>query len=265
MDWVRMLKNVGITILAWVSGFVATIAVAVLLNLFKYPMPFFSTPNLVYLLYGVPIVVCQVVVYTYFLKGIEDQTWMAAKTTLAIMMVLLTFFTRLAFVLSVNVGFGVLGWIVARRAFKGEDIYEHYHYWRVFHLIDSLIASFHRLFIRFSASVVSLSSDWRTRPPFDVILLLLCLCRSIYTDHGTLRDKHYAQPDYRNLHCLYTLNPRIIRDCPNLHLFQEELLPNVDRHLRRRHCLCGGWSRSNSVHGQDTNATLYCGKCCRII
>ena len=116
-----MSKNVGTTLVAWTCGFLVAAVVAVLLDLFKYPMPFFTYPSLVYLLFGIPVVAVQVAVYVHLLKGIEDQTWMAAKTALALMILLMTFFTRLAFVLSINVGFGVLGWIVSRRAYKGDS------------------------------------------------------------------------------------------------------------------------------------------------
>jgi hypothetical protein len=82
-DALQIVKNVGATFAAWGLGTVFAVFAALLLNLFQYPMPFYSHPSFVYALFGIPVIVGQVLAFSYLLKDVEDQTWMAIKTTVS--------------------------------------------------------------------------------------------------------------------------------------------------------------------------------------
>lgn len=82
-------------------------------------MPYFSHPSFAFLLFGIPAIVAQVLVYSYILQGSEDYSWIAAKTTLSLIILGTTFFSRIAFIFAINVGFGIFGWFNARKLFAG--------------------------------------------------------------------------------------------------------------------------------------------------
>ena len=62
----------------------------------------------------------QVLAFSYTLKGQDENAWIATKATLAICVLFGTFFSRVVFVLTLNLIFGIVGWYTARKLFAGE-------------------------------------------------------------------------------------------------------------------------------------------------
>lgn len=108
--------NVFSTTCAWVLGIVLAVLFGAFLILIGYPSPFHSHAMSVFLIFGIPCVMGQVIAYSITLKGNEDSSWMAGKTTLALLLLGTTFFSRMVFTITYNLAFGILGWYAARKA-----------------------------------------------------------------------------------------------------------------------------------------------------
>lgn len=111
----EMAWNVFATLVAWVLGIVLAIAFGAFLELLGYLSPFHSHAMSVFLLFGIPCVLGQVIGYSITLKGQEDDSWIAGKTTLALILICTTFFLRMVFAITYNLAFGILGWYAARK------------------------------------------------------------------------------------------------------------------------------------------------------
>ena len=94
------------------------LGIGVLLNIAKYYAPFFSYPSLAIPLFGIPAIVAQVFVYSIVLSGQEDQSWIAGKTGLAFLLLAFSFTSRALFSVAINLGFGLFGWVTARKFFR---------------------------------------------------------------------------------------------------------------------------------------------------
>ncbi|CAL8109253.1 unnamed protein product [Orchesella dallaii] len=108
--------NIFSTVVAWVSGILLAVVCGLLLNLFGYFSPFHSHAMSVFLIFGIPCVLGQVLSFSFLLKGNEDSAWIAGKTTLALLLLTTTLFSRMVFSITYNLIFGMLGWYAARKA-----------------------------------------------------------------------------------------------------------------------------------------------------
>ncbi|ODM91515.1 Endoplasmic reticulum metallopeptidase 1 [Orchesella cincta] len=108
--------NVFSTVVAWVSGILIAVACGLLLNLIGYFSPFHSQAMSVFLIFGIPCVLGQIIAFSFMLKGNEDGAWIAGKTTLALLLLTTTLFSRMVFSITYNLIFGMLGWYAARKA-----------------------------------------------------------------------------------------------------------------------------------------------------
>lgn len=111
-----MAWNVFSTVVAWITGIVMAILFGVFLNLIGYLSPFHSHAMSVFLIFGTPCILGQVIAYSITLKGNEDESWIAGKTTLALLLLGTTFFSRMVFTITFNLAFGIIGWYAARKA-----------------------------------------------------------------------------------------------------------------------------------------------------
>lgn len=88
--------------------------VGLIFNSAGYFKPFYSYPSLSLVIFGVPAILAQIIVYAFAHKGSTDRSWIAAKFTLSMLILPGTFITRIVYVLSINLLFGFLGFYLAR-------------------------------------------------------------------------------------------------------------------------------------------------------
>lgn len=119
----EMAWNVFASIVAWLLGIVLAVAFGAFLSVLGYRSPFHSHAMSVFLIFGIPCVLGQVVAFSITLKGNEDSSWIAGKTALAILLLSTTLFSRMVFTITYNLIFGILGWYAARKTFSSEIIY----------------------------------------------------------------------------------------------------------------------------------------------
>lgn len=118
-SWKTLAWLIFSTLAAWTVGALCSVATGVGLTAAQMYSPFHSYPMSVLLLFGVPCLAGQVIVYSLALKGSEDYTWFAGKATLALGLIGATMFTRVVFSVTYNILFGLIGWYLARVLFKG--------------------------------------------------------------------------------------------------------------------------------------------------
>lgn len=112
----------GSTILAWGVSIGVAALIALMLNGSGYPKPFYSYPSLALVLYGLPAMITQILVYSVCLKGSPKDTWLAGKLTIAIILLVVTFITRAAYIFVPPLLFGIVGWFAARYLMRGKHI-----------------------------------------------------------------------------------------------------------------------------------------------
>lgn len=98
-------------------GIAVAVVLGIVLNIAGFLSPFHSNPMFVFLMYGIPCVLGQVLAFSLMLRGKEDNTWIAGKATLAALLLTTTFFARMVFSVTYNLLFGMIGWTLARKTF----------------------------------------------------------------------------------------------------------------------------------------------------
>jgi hypothetical protein len=114
------MKYVGVTVLAWGAAVGMAALVAVILNGSGYPKPFYSYPSLAAILFGIPAILTEILVYSFCLKSSPNETWMASRFTLALVLFISTFITRAAYIFAIPLIFGLVGWFGAKYLMRGK-------------------------------------------------------------------------------------------------------------------------------------------------
>ncbi|CAG7835818.1 unnamed protein product [Allacma fusca] len=106
------------TAVAWGTGVGAGAFAGAFLNWLGFYKPFYSYPFMTIVLFGVPGIFAQSLVYSFFWKGSQEKSWLAGKFTIGILLFVFSYLTRSVYILSLILVFAILAWFPRRLILK---------------------------------------------------------------------------------------------------------------------------------------------------
>ncbi|CAG7835815.1 unnamed protein product, partial [Allacma fusca] len=103
---------------SWGTGIATGALVGCFFNGIEYYKPFFSYPFMAIVLFGLPAIFAQALVFSFAWDGSQRKSWLASKFTMAIGLLIFTFFIRGSYVLFVTILFAAIAWIPRRFIFS---------------------------------------------------------------------------------------------------------------------------------------------------
>lgn len=123
---VILVKLFATAVVAWGLGIAVSAFVGGFFNWTGYCKPFYSYPFLAIVLFGLPVLFTQALVYSIFWKGSQRKSWLAGKFTMAIVLMIGAYITRTVYILCLHIFFAILAWFprpLYKRKLRNYDDY----------------------------------------------------------------------------------------------------------------------------------------------